>query len=160
MKSRRNERTSEMLTRLGEGGLKLTPQRVAIVGELAGDLTHPTAQELYERLLPSMPTMSFATVYNTLDALARHKLIEARTLAPGPTRFDPNVEPHHHAVCEHCGLVVDVAAHARAGGGDVADGGLPAGFAVRTVEQVFRGVCHDCSHEVSAVNPRRTPAAR
>lgn len=131
-----------MLARLGATGLKLTPQRVAIVRELAGDLTHPTAQELYERLLPGMPTMSFATVYNTLDALARASLVEARSLSPGATRFDPNVRPHHHAVCDQCGAVVDVPDTAERGA--PAASGLPGGFAVRAVEQVFRGVCGAC----------------
>jgi Fur family peroxide stress response transcriptional regulator len=60
-----------MLADLKRAGLKLTPQRIAIVRELDGDETHPTAQELYERLLPAFPTMSFATVYNTLAALER-----------------------------------------------------------------------------------------
>lgn len=131
-----------MLAELTAGGLKLTPQRVAIVRELAGDTSHPTAQELYERLLPGMPTMSFATVYNTLDALAARGLCTARALSPGPTRFDPNVAPHHHAVCDRCGSVVDVAASegAQRSGSPASIGG----FAVRAVETIFRGVCAAC----------------
>ncbi|NUP10595.1 MAG: transcriptional repressor [Polyangiaceae bacterium] len=130
-----------MLARLGESGLKLTPQRIAIVRELADDSSHPTAQELFDRLAPAMPTMSFATVYNTLDALARCNLIEARALAPGATRFDPNVEPHHHAVCDRCGCVADVAPRPRS---TSVDASLPDGFAVRAVEQIFRGTCQRC----------------
>src|SRR5580704_16507994 len=98
----------EMLACVRASGLKLTPQRMAIVRELAADPTHPTAQELFERLRPSLPTMSFATVYNTLDALAAAGLCEALSLAPGPSRFDPNMRPHHHAVCDRCGLVRDI----------------------------------------------------
>src|SRR5579862_1006070 len=81
----------EMLASLRASGLKLTPQRMAIVRELAADPTHPTAQELFERLRPSLPTMSFATVYNTLDALAEAGLCASLSLAPGPARFDPNM---------------------------------------------------------------------
>src|SRR5512145_2769954 len=97
-----------MLARVRASGLKLTPQRMAIVRELAADPTHPTAQELFERLRPTLPTMSFATVYNTLDALASAWLCAALSLAPGPSRFDPNMKAHHHAVCDRCGLVRDV----------------------------------------------------
>jgi hypothetical protein len=68
-------RAREMLTGVRAAGLKLTPQRIAIVRELAGDPSHPTAQEIFDRLQSSMPTMSFATVYNTLDALARAGLM-------------------------------------------------------------------------------------
>ena len=103
-------RVAAMLEGVRASGLKLTPQRMAIVRELAADPTHPTAQELYERLRPSLPTMSFATVYNTLDALASAGLCAAMSLVPGASRFDPNMAAHHHAVCDRCGLVRDVPA--------------------------------------------------
>src|SRR6185369_982204 len=103
-----DERAVSMLACVRASGLKLTPQRMAIVRELAADPTHPTAQELFERLRPALPTMSFATVYNTLDALASAGLCAALSLSPGPSRFDPNMRPHHHAVCDRCGLVRDL----------------------------------------------------
>ena len=132
-----------MLQQLRTIGLKITPQRVAIVRELADDGTHPTAQELFERLRGDMPTMSFATVYNTLDALARAGLCVARSLAPGATRFDPNGVPHHHAVCDRCGRISDVPAEtARAQAN--ARPAVPEGFEVRAVEQIYRGVCGSC----------------
>ncbi len=130
-----------MLARLRAAGLKLTPQRRAIVRELASDASHPTAQELFERLLPVLPGMSFATVYNTLGALAEAGLCEARSFGPGPTRFDPNTAPHHHAVCDGCGTVLDVAPPAATPETQV----LPTGFRVRAVERVYRGTCAPCA---------------
>src|SRR4051794_18324885 len=100
--------TDDVAARVRAAGLKATPQRLAIVREIVRDPTHPTAQELYERLLPEMPSMSFATVYNTLDALAARGLCSVRSLAPGASRFDPNMTPHDHLVCDECGLVRDV----------------------------------------------------
>ena len=126
-----------MLEELKRAGLKLTPQRMAIVRELACDETHPTAQELYERLRPSFPTMSFATVYNTLDALAKNGLIRTIRVGEGSAvRFDPNTTSHHHAVCDACGVIVDLPAdpppkHAH-------------GFSVRTEERTYRGLCSRC----------------
>src|SRR3954454_23706425 len=102
------DHVAEMLACVRASGLKLTPQRLAIVRELAADESHPTAQELYERLRPSLPTMSFATVYNTLDALRAAGLCAALSLSPGSGRFDPNMQPHHHAVCDGCGSVTDI----------------------------------------------------
>ncbi len=128
-----------MLDALREKGLKVTPQRLAILSELDGDRTHPTAMELFERLRPSMPTMSFATVYNTLAALTDQGLCAARALAPGPVRFDPNVAPHDHAVCDGCGLVLDLPLP-----GPTASANVP-GFAVRAVERIYRGSCVDCA---------------
>src|SRR4051794_16012215 len=100
---------ADVLAKLKHAGLKLTPQRMAIVRELAGDCSHPTAQELFERLQPAFPTMSFATVYNTLDALAKLGLVGSLRLGSA-VRFDPNTTLHHHAVCDACGAVVDLPA--------------------------------------------------
>jgi Fur family peroxide stress response transcriptional regulator len=139
-------RVRAMLERVRASGLKLTPQRMAIVRELAADPTHPTAQELFERLRTALPTMSFATVYNTLDALATAGLCEALSLAPGPARFDPNMEAHHHAVCDRCGLVRDVPVRAP-DGVDAGPSALAAapGFQVRAIERIYRGLCSDCA---------------
>src|SRR3954469_3521920 len=103
-----SERVEKMLAGVRAAGLKLTPQRMAIVKELASDETHPTAQEIFERLRPGLPTMSFATVYNTLGALSSAGLCAAMSLSPGSGRFDPNMAPHHHVVCDVCGAVRDL----------------------------------------------------
>jgi len=148
----REARIGLMHARLRASGLKLTPQRMAIVRELCADPTHPTAQELFERLRPALPTMSFATVYNTLDALTSAGLCAALSLAPGAARFDPNMEAHHHAVCDRCGLVRDVPVESGRPGARPAreaphPGPLAAapGFRVRSVERIYRGLCAACA---------------
>lgn len=124
---------------LRAAGLRLTPQRLAIVECIEHDETHPTAQELYERLRVRFPTMSVATVYNTLSALG--SIGHCRQLdMGGPSRFDPNVTPHDHAVCERCGAIRDV---------EIPDGeGLASelpGFRVARVEKIYRGICTPCA---------------
>ena len=139
-------RAERMLADLKRAGLKLTPQRIAIVRELADDLSHPTAQALFERLRRAFPTMSFATVYNTLDALAGCGLTGSLNLGGDSraVRFDPNTSPHHHAVCDACGTVVDIDV-------DVAiDTSAPAtlrasGFQVLREERIYRGLCDRCT---------------
>jgi Fur family peroxide stress response transcriptional regulator len=140
-------RADTMLAGLKRAGLKVTPQRIAIVREIADDLTHPTAQALFERLRPAFPTMSFATVYNTLDALAGCGLTGSLNLG-GAVRFDPNSAPHHHAVCDGCGVVIDLPLEP---GGDLApnDSALrelreAAGFLVSREERIYRGLCRRC----------------
>jgi Fur family peroxide stress response transcriptional regulator len=144
-------KVERMLAGVRAAGLKLTPQRMAIVKELASDETHPTAQEIFERLRPGLPTMSFATVYNTLGALSSAGLCAALSLSPGSGRFDPNMTPHHHLVCDVCGAVRDLppAAPASAGTPDAtstkAVAQLAPGFELRSVERIFRGVCASCA---------------
>ena len=145
------KKVESMLAGVRAAGLKLTPQRMAIVRELASDESHPTAQELFERLLPGLPTMSFATVYNTLDALSSAGLCAALSLSPGSGRFDPNMTPHHHVVCDVCGAVRDLpsperAREASSEGAAVRAVALAApGFELRAVEQIFRGTCASCA---------------
>jgi Fe2+ or Zn2+ uptake regulation protein len=135
-----------MLRDLKRAGLKMTPQRIAIVRLFSADTTHPTAQDLFERLRPDFPSMSFATVYNTLDALAKAGLSGILRLG-NAARFDPNTEPHHHAVCDGCGAVVDVTASTLAPSTRAlaAVVKLAPGFRVRSVERIYRGLCSRCT---------------
>lgn len=125
---------------LREAGLKATPQRVAIVASLTGDRTHPTAQEIYDRLRAQFPGMAFATVYNTLSALMRVGRLTSLALG-GATRFDPNVEAHDHAICDRCGKIRDVPA---ARNGDRRGAGSLEGFTIERVERIYRGTCAEC----------------
>ncbi len=145
-----------MLATLKAHGLRMTPQRSAIVELFAADLSHPTAQDLFDRLHADFPTMSFATVYNTLDALA-HAGLSGELHLGNAARFDPNTEPHHHAVCEQCGAIVDIPAPSL----------LPQkasvrrlhkvapGFAVARVERIYRGQCASCAKKTSRAASRR-----
>jgi Fe2+ or Zn2+ uptake regulation protein len=148
------DRASTMLGDLRRAKLKLTPQRLAIVRLFAGDGSHPTAQDLFERLRPDFPSMSFATVYNTLDALARAGLAGVVRL-PGKrgdaARFDPNTSPHHHAVCDGCGAVLDISAGTLAPTAAAVRklrAAVP-GFSVHAVERVYRGLCARCARRRS-----------
>jgi Fe2+ or Zn2+ uptake regulation protein len=137
------------LDALRAAGLKLTPQRLAVLECLLGDETHPTAQELHERLKRKHPTMSVATIYNTLSALDAIGYCRRIELG-GSSRFDPNVELHDHALCERCGAMRDVAADAA--GAESAQSraqslklrALP-GFRVSRVERIYRGLCAKCA---------------
>ena len=123
-------------------GRKVTAQRQCIFGILQGDVTHPTADAVYEAARAQMETISLKTVYQTLHELADFGEIAALDLGTGTTRFDPNVEGvHHHLVCRHCGKVRDL--HADYGRMAV-PAGVDEGFEVGEAEVVFRGLCAQC----------------
>lgn len=137
-----------IVAELRAAGLKATPQRRAIIRTLLGDETHPTAQDIFERLSREHPGMAFATVYNTLGAL--QSIARVRSLAVGgATRFDPKVEHHDHVQCERCGAIRDVPA--------APTGTLPEidGFELLHVERLYRGVCAACRDDDGA--PRERP---
>lgn len=89
-------------------GLKLTPQRLAILGYLDGNKSHPTAEDIYKAVSKKFPTMSFATIYNTLQSLKNKGIVLELTIDPDKKRFDPDTTSHHHIICIRCGKVSDV----------------------------------------------------
>lgn len=123
-------------------GLKVTPQRQCIFRALHGSDAHPSAESVFAAVSAEMPTISLRTVYQTLNDLTAMGELAHIDLGTGASRFDPNLDPHQHLVCDRCGEVRDV--HA-----DVSGVRLPAaagrGFRVATTEIVFRGVCAECA---------------
>ena len=122
-------------------GLKVTPQRQAIFAVLHDADTHPSAEAVYDAVTEVMPTVSLRTVYQTLNDLADMGEILQLDLGTGSARFDPNVDTHHHLVCERCGRVVDV--YADTAGLRIAPRQRH-GFDITATEVVFRGVCPAC----------------
>lgn len=134
-------------------GLKITPQRSSVFRALHGNGEHPTAESVYARVAEEMPTISLRTVYQTLNDLAEMGEIAQRDLGTGSNRFDPNLEPHHHLVCERCGQVHDI--HI-----DFTDVHVPPGhdhgYVMSTTEIVFRGTCPRC--QAAGPAPGHRPA--
>ena len=122
-------------------GLKVTPQRQAIFRILHGAETHPTAESVYASASAEMPTISLRTVYQTLNDLAAMGEVQQLDLGTGSSRFDPNLDTHHHLVCDVCGSVVDVYADASAV--KIAPKQRH-GFDIAATEVTFRGTCPAC----------------
>jgi Fur family peroxide stress response transcriptional regulator len=121
-------------------GIKLTPQRIAILDYLEGNKRHPSAEEIYSDVTKKFPTMSFATVYNTLEALKQRGEVLELTIDPAKKRFDPNTRPHHHLICVVCKSILDVHAGYALKVPDSERGG----FEITGNHIEFYGVCPGC----------------
>lgn len=82
--------------------LKLTHQRLEIYRELVSGSGHPSAEELYRRLKPRMPTLAVDTIYRTLLTFESHGLIARVEALDDRARFESNLSTHHHLVCTTC----------------------------------------------------------
>jgi Fur family peroxide stress response transcriptional regulator len=89
-------------------GFKLTPQRLAILDYLEGNIQHPSADDIYQAVLKKFPTISFATVYTTLAALKQKGKLLELTVDPEKKRYDPDTKNHSHLLCESCSRVFDI----------------------------------------------------
>ena len=101
------QRMNSLKEGLREAGVKLTHQRLEIFREVALSDNHPDAETVYRGVRKRMPTVSLDTVYRTLWLLVDLGLI--KTLGPPRerTRFEADLDSHHHFVCVKCGMTRD-----------------------------------------------------
>lgn len=131
------------MTKYRDIGLKLTPQRIAILDYLNGNKGHPSADEIYKAVSKRFPTMSFATVYNTLSALKEKGTVLELTIDPAKKRYDPDTSRHNHLICVTCKKVVDIPV-------DFAlelPAGARRGFTVMSNHVEFYGLCPACKKQ-------------
>ena len=98
---------SEIVDRLRATGLKATPQRILIFQELMSRTDHPTAEDLYSAVKKVHATISFNTVYHTLQALTEKKMINVIRPVVDAARYDPITDLHGHFMCSKCKRIED-----------------------------------------------------
>lgn len=121
-------------------GLKMTPQRRAIIDYLQTAEHHPTTDEVLKAVNETFPMTSRATVYNTINWLKEAGML-MEVFEAGCVRLDPNFDQHHHFVCRKCGKVEDVGFDLI---GDLGICGLPNHQTIESFEITLRGVCSAC----------------
>uniref|UniRef100_A0A832M3U1 Transcriptional repressor n=1 Tax=Oscillatoriales cyanobacterium SpSt-402 TaxID=2282168 RepID=A0A832M3U1_9CYAN len=89
-------------------GLRVTPQRFAVYANLLSRTDHPTVDQLLHDLNQEFPVSSQATIYTSLQALQSAGLVREVLLEPGVTRYDANIDRHHHFRCRSCGEIEDI----------------------------------------------------
>src|SRR5699024_8234963 len=87
---------------LKKSGVRITPQRHAVLEYLLTAETQPTADEIYKALQNIFPNMSLATVYNNLRNLRELVLVRKLTYGDDSRRFDSNMVDHYHIICDEC----------------------------------------------------------
>jgi Fur family transcriptional regulator, peroxide stress response regulator len=131
---------NEFSERLTTSGFRFTSQRRCVYDVILHKRDHPTADEVFIRAKKTMPEISHATVYNTLDALVKCGLVRQVQLERGATRFCPNMEEHCHYYCDSCGEVFDVPLEKNS-----TTMPRPKGFKVDHYDIAVHGVCADCA---------------
>lgn len=97
----------DALDTLKNSGVRITPQRHAILEYLVSSESHPTADEIYRSLESNFPNISVATVYNNLRVFRNAGLVKELTYGDASSRFDFVTHDHYHIICDECGTIVD-----------------------------------------------------
>jgi Fur family peroxide stress response transcriptional regulator len=97
----------EFSAKLNEKGLKVTPQRIAILEAIVKLNNHPTAENIIEYIRKNHPNIATATVYKVLDALVSNGLIKKVKTERDIMRYDAIMESHHHLYCSESDRIED-----------------------------------------------------
>jgi len=98
--------TNNYISKLKETGLKVTPQRVAIL-KVLNELNHPCAEEIAEVLKKELPGLSLATIYNNIETLVQKRVVSKVLSEDGKLRFDARLAMHHHLYEINSGKIED-----------------------------------------------------
>ena len=96
----------EIVGRLRQWGVRVTPQRLAIAEAVLNSTDHPTVQQIHDRVRDHFPSMTLATIYSNLGVLERSGMIQELPFEK-MSRYESNVGPHVNLVCIQCETVVD-----------------------------------------------------
>lgn len=131
----------EVSSVLRSNGYKVTPQRLAVYDALANTKSHPNAEKLYEALQLRFPTMSFATVYKSVEIFEKLHLIKVLNTGEDSYRYDADTSEHQHIQCVSCGRVDDL----RMVTDEICSQAvLQSGYEITGDEMYFYGVCPEC----------------
>lgn len=100
-------KTEEIRRSLVEKGLKVTPQRIAVLEAVTILNNHPSAEHIIEYIRKTHPNVSTATVYKVLDALAENGLIKRVKTERDIMRYDAILDKHHHLYCSESDRIED-----------------------------------------------------
>ena len=134
-----------IIKQLRDNGLKVTPQRLAIIEVLLEkrDL-HPGARLVYREARKKKKSLSLSTTYATLDELSRHGIIKTLQFDKMENRCETNLQEHINLICERCKKIIDYKVSI---GVDRRDVAKKTGFSITDTRLEYYGLCRECREE-------------
>lgn len=135
-------RLEQVVGRLKEQGLRISPQRLAVLKILAESKGHPSVETIFEQVKPDFPTTSLATIYKTVSLLKELGEVVELDFSEESNRYDGNKPYPHPHICTRCKRILDP---------DMATLGDPSeelakktGYEIVTHRLDFYGICPRC----------------
>ena len=122
--------------------LGLTRAREVVLEVVRDSREHLTANEVFAAAKSRLPSISFATVYNSLRFLKDAGHIAEIQFGNGASRFDRMTSRHDHALCTRCGALVDIELKLPAK--LAVEAAQKSNFKPESLEFTLRGICPDC----------------
>jgi Fe2+ or Zn2+ uptake regulation protein len=135
-----------LVQRLRDRGIAVTPQRLAVMASLQNRRDHPSAEHIYQEVRRQLPTISFNTVYKALEVLCQKGMVLKVNPLHEVARYDGMTKHHAHLICQRCQLIIDL---------DWEAGAFPLapaerhGFQLDYPSLTFWGLCPQCQRPES-----------
>ena len=138
-----------MISQMRKKGLKVTPQRLAIIDVLIeqGD-SHPGASLIYKRAKKKKKSLSLSTTYATLHEFSRHGVIKTLQFDKMEDRYDGNLEEHINLICERCKRILDYNVPFTVDPKKVVK---KTGFSITDTRLEYYGLCRECREEEASI---------
>ena len=133
----------DLVAKLRERRLRVTPQRIVIHRALCSQSRHMTAEQVLASVSDVLPGTALPTVYSTLELLETLGLVRRVGTGNGAVVFDSRVEPHAHTVCRRCGVMADL--EGTAAPNDALSRAGASGFVPDHAQLVVWGLCATCA---------------
>ena len=130
---------NEIAAMMHKAGIRLSVHRIAILSYVGNSRLHPSVEEIYRHLAPEFPSLSRATVYNSLHVLVDKGLVREIEIEKDMMRYDMESFPHAHFRCRDCGRIIDVPMN-------LDTSALPHDYCVDSVDVYYKGLCSQCNH--------------
>lgn len=132
----------DLIGQLKEKGLKITPQRLAIINALVENrCEHPGATMIFNEARKKAKRVSLSTVYATLKEFSENGLIRQLEFDRMENRYDVDLSDHVNLICNRCGKIADYDIPASLEPRDIA---RKSGFVVTDIRLELHGYCRDC----------------
>ncbi len=139
-------RYEELIEKLHQRQYRLTPQRLALLHLLAASENHPSATQLFEKLRDQYPTMSFGTVYKTINLLKEMGEVLELGFSNDDNHYDGNKPyPHPHLICTSCHKISDTEIELPQS--LVAEVSSTSGYKITRNRLDFYGLCPQCQNK-------------
>jgi Fur family peroxide stress response transcriptional regulator len=138
-----------MISQMRNKGLKVTPQRLAIIEVLIEQMdSHPGASLIYKKAKKKRKSLSLSTTYATLNAFSRHGIIKTLQFDKMEDRYDGNLEEHINLICERCKKILDYNVPITIDPKRVVK---KTGFLITDTRLEYYGLCRECREEEGSI---------
>lgn len=125
--------------------MKFSKQREIILNEVMNSHLHPTADSIYTSLKKDNPGLSLGTVYRNLSQLTENGYISKLSIPNQSDRYDKNIKPHAHLICERCNNIYDIESETISK--FINDLSNEENLSILNYDIVLQGICKTCKKD-------------